>query len=81
LPYKITAERDNETMHSQRSSVWIAVAKGRVWASEGWRVVITDDHGRPFRPEQFDELAAFPRTSERPGNSDRGKKAARKAAG
>lgn len=63
MSYKITAERENETMLSRRSCVWIAVAKAKVWASEGWRVLITDDHGRAFPPDQFDELAAFPRKS------------------
>jgi hypothetical protein len=61
VPYRIIAERDNETMRSSRSSVWVAVAKGRVWASEGWRVVITDDSGRDFDSEQFDELLPFQR--------------------
>ena len=61
MSYRITAERDNETMRSSRSSVWVAVAKGRVWASEGWRVVITDDTGRDFVSDQFDELLPFRR--------------------
>lgn len=61
MPYKIIAERDNETMRSLRSSVFVAVAKGRVWASEGWRVVITDDSGRDFVPDQFDQLSPFKR--------------------
>jgi hypothetical protein len=61
VPYRITAERDNETMRSSRSSVWVAVAKGRVWASEGWRVVITDDSGRDFVSDRFDELLPFQR--------------------
>jgi hypothetical protein len=61
LPYRIIAERDNETMRSSRSSVWVAVAKGRVWASEGWRVVITDEAGRDFPSDQFDELLPFQR--------------------
>ncbi|MBB5046177.1 hypothetical protein HNR60_000919 [Rhodopseudomonas rhenobacensis] len=57
MTYKITAERDNETMRSSRISALIAIAKARIWASEGWEVVITDDQGRDYAPSQFEELA------------------------
>ena len=30
----------------ERSSVLIAIAKARVWASEGWQVVVTDSEGK-----------------------------------
>ncbi|WP_049766158.1 hypothetical protein [Rhodopseudomonas palustris] len=61
LAYKITAQRDNETMRSSRISALIAIAKARIWASEGWRVVITDEQGRDYIPSQFEELAPAPR--------------------
>lgn len=44
-------------MESERGSSLIAVAKAKVWASEGWRVVITDPQGREFAPAQFDDLS------------------------
>jgi len=34
------AERGNETVRMDRSSSLMAVAKARVWASEGWQVTI-----------------------------------------
>lgn len=43
MAYRIVAERDNETVQMDRSSSLVAVAKARVWASEGWDVTIIDD--------------------------------------
>jgi hypothetical protein len=40
MTYRIVAERGNETVRMDRSSSLLAVAKARVWASEGWRVTI-----------------------------------------
>jgi hypothetical protein len=59
LAYQMTAERDNEKAESRNESVFIAVAKARVWASEGWQVVVTDDNGRTFAPEEFEDLCSL----------------------
>ena len=40
MTYRIVAERGNETVRMDRSSSLMAVAKARVWASEGWHVTI-----------------------------------------
>jgi hypothetical protein len=40
MAYQIVAERGNETVRMDRSSSLLAVAKARVWASEGWEVTI-----------------------------------------
>ena len=40
MAYRIVAERDNETVRMDRMSSLLAVAKARVWASEGWDVTI-----------------------------------------
>ena len=40
MAYRIVAERGNETVRIDRSSSLMAVAKARVWASEGWEVTI-----------------------------------------
>jgi hypothetical protein len=53
------AERDNEKVHSRKISAFIAVAKARVWASEGWDVVLADDDGKTFTPAEFEKLCAF----------------------
>jgi hypothetical protein len=50
MAYRIVAERDNETVRMDRMSSLMAMAKARVWASEGWEVTII------VRDE--DELAA-----------------------
>jgi hypothetical protein len=39
-------------------SVLIAIAKARVWTSEGWQVVITDEEGRTLESGEFDKLLA-----------------------
>jgi hypothetical protein len=36
----------------------IAIAKARVWTSEGWQVVITDDEGRPLDAAKFETPSA-----------------------
>jgi hypothetical protein len=40
MAYRIVAERENETVKMDRTSSLIAIAKARVWASEGWEVTI-----------------------------------------
>ena len=40
MAYMIVAERENETVRMDRMSSLMAVAKARVWASEGWEVTI-----------------------------------------
>jgi hypothetical protein len=53
------AERENEKVQSRKASVLIAVAKARVWAGEGWNVVVTDGDGKIFAPAEFDRLCSF----------------------
>jgi hypothetical protein len=52
------AERDNEKAQSRSVSLFIAAAKARVWASEGWQVVVTDDTGKTFTPAELEVLCA-----------------------
>jgi hypothetical protein len=40
MTYRIVAERDNETVRMDRASSLMAIAKARVWASEGWEVTV-----------------------------------------
>ena len=40
MAYRIVAERDNETVRMDRMSSLMALAKAKVWASEGWDVTI-----------------------------------------
>src|SRR5882757_8515185 len=58
LAYKMIAERDNETVKIERESSLVIVAKARIWASEGWQVVITDPDGKSHAPAEFDRLLA-----------------------
>jgi hypothetical protein len=58
LAYKMVAERDNETVKIERTSSFVIVAKARIWASEGWQVVITDADGKSYAPGEFDQLLA-----------------------
>lgn len=52
------AERDNAKYSFARESRLLIVAKAKVWASEGWRVVITDQDGKAYAPPEFDQLLA-----------------------
>jgi hypothetical protein len=52
------AERENETVKIERKSSLLIVAKAKIWASEGWRVVITNPEGKTFAPAEFDQLVA-----------------------
>ncbi|MEY9884770.1 hypothetical protein ABIA43_006304 [Bradyrhizobium sp. USDA 328] len=58
LAYKMVAERDNEKYSFARESRLLIVAKAKVWASEGWRVVITDQDGKAYAPPEFDQQSA-----------------------
>jgi hypothetical protein len=58
LAYKMIAERDNEKCSFARESRLLIVAKAKVWASEGWKVVITDQDGKAYAPPEFDQLLA-----------------------
>lgn len=58
LAYKMVAERDNEKCSFARESRLLIVAKAKVWASEGWQVVITDQDGKAYTPPEFDQLLA-----------------------
>ena len=58
MAYKMIAERDNEKYSFARESRLLIVAKARVWASEGWQVVITDSDGKSYNSSELDQLAA-----------------------
>lgn len=47
MVFKIVAERENEIVKMDRTSSLIAIAKARVWASEGWQVTIVVEDGNP----------------------------------
>lgn len=58
MAYRMIAERDNEKYSFARESRLLIVAKARVWASEGWQVVITDKDGKCYTSAELDQLAA-----------------------
>ena len=58
MAYKLLMEKDDVTIRLERNSLLIAAAKARVWAQEGWRVVVTDDAGNVLDPGEFDRLLA-----------------------
>jgi hypothetical protein len=52
MAYRIVAERENETVRMDRMSSLMAMAKARVWASEGWEVtIIVRDEGESVSVE------------------------------
>jgi len=56
MSYKIVATKEDQTMRSVRQSLLIAAAKARVWASEGWEVVVTDGEEKALDPAGFEKL-------------------------
>lgn len=72
MAYQMIAERDNEKVRSRRIGVLMAVAKARVWASEGWQVVVTDDNGRTFTPAEFEHLGSLEAGKSRDALVERG---------
>jgi len=56
MAYRIVAERDNETVRMDRMSSLMALAKARVWASEGWDVTIIVRDEDEQAPAQTDRL-------------------------
>jgi hypothetical protein len=56
MAYRIVAERENETVRMDRMSSLIAVAKARVWASEGWDVTIIVRDEDELAPVESDRL-------------------------
>jgi len=57
MTYKIVATKDDQTLRSERESLLIAAAKARVWASEGWQVIVTDADGRTLAPAELEGLS------------------------
>jgi hypothetical protein len=58
LAYRMIAERENEKVNVERESRLLIVAKARIWASEGWKVVVTDGEGKSYEPAEFEKLLA-----------------------
>jgi hypothetical protein len=52
--YRIIAAKEQETGKWERTSELIAIAKARVWASEGWHVEITDHDGKTLDITNFE---------------------------
>jgi hypothetical protein len=53
MRFDIVAKRDSETVRMKRNSSLIAIAKARVWASEGWDVTIVVNENAPALIENF----------------------------
>jgi hypothetical protein len=54
MAFDIVAERDSETVTMRRNSSLIAIAKARVWASEGWNVtIVVRDEAPPESAEEY----------------------------
>lgn len=58
LAYTMIAERANEKVRVERESRLVIAAKARIWASEGWNVVVTDGEGKTYQPADFEKLLA-----------------------
>jgi hypothetical protein len=57
VAYKMIAERDNAKVKVERESRLLIFAKAKIWASEGWNVVVTDSEGKTYEPAEFEKLS------------------------
>src|ERR1700761_3892651 len=57
VAYKMVAERDNAKVRVERESRLLIFAKAKIWASEGWDVVVTDSEGKTYEPSEFEKLS------------------------
>jgi hypothetical protein len=53
MRFEIVAQKECETVRMKRDSSLIAIAKARVWASEGWDVTIVVNDNAPWLIEEF----------------------------
>jgi hypothetical protein len=53
MRFEIVAEKESETVRMKRNSSLLAIAKARVWASEGWNVTIVVDENAPGLVDEF----------------------------
>ena len=58
MAYTMIAERENEKVRVERESRLVIAAKARIWASEGWKVVVTDGEGKTYQAADFERLLA-----------------------
>ena len=58
LAYKMIAERENETVKVERESRLMIAFKAKIFASEGWKVVVTDGEGKSYEAAEFEKLLA-----------------------
>ena len=63
MAYKIVAEREDLTVRMEQDSILFAIAKARIFARDGWNIVVTDSDGQVLYPTV---LPTLPARSERP---------------
>jgi hypothetical protein len=56
--FAIVVKKDRQTVTMNRNSFLIAIAKARVWASEGWDVTIVDNENAAAVIEHFPTRAS-----------------------
>ena len=54
MAFEFVAERETETVRTRHTSSLIAMAKARVWASEGWDVTIVVEDEAPLIADTHD---------------------------
>jgi hypothetical protein len=60
MAFEIVAKKESETVSMKRNSSLMAIAKARVWASEGWAVtIIVRDENAPLSAEQDQKTLAY----------------------
>ena len=66
MRFEIVAEKESETVRMKRNSSLMAIAKARVWASEGWNVtIVVQDENAPGLVEEFARSLAYASSRER----------------
>jgi hypothetical protein len=60
MAFEIVAKKESETVSMKRNSSLMAIAKARVWASEGWSVtIIVRDENAPLSADEAPKTLAY----------------------
>ena len=54
MAYQIVAEREDLIVRMNQHSLLFTLAKARIFASEGWSIVVTDSAGEVLYPAQHE---------------------------
>ena len=58
MAYQIVAEREGLTVRMEQHSILFTLTKARIFASDGWSIVVTRDGEVLYPPQEMADVAA-----------------------